>query len=286
MSRVIWKGAVSFGLVHIPIALMPATVQRGIDFDWIDRRSMDPVGYKRINNVTGKEIESENIVHGIAYEKHRYIVLSDEEIRAAYPAATQTVDIVSFVKAEQIPFLYLDTPYFLAPEKRGERAYALLRQALEKSGRLALANVVLHTKQHMAVVIPMDRVLVLNTLRWGNEVRSSEEFGLKDEVANARIGQRELEMAERLIADRSEDWDSARYEEGFSKQIMALVERKAHQGKLETVGSAEPAPEDSGAEIISLTELLKRSLAGKGKATRAKGKPAGSASRGRRSKAG
>jgi len=286
MPRVIWKGAVSFGLVHIPIALMPATVQRGIDFDWIDKRSMDPVGYKRVNKVTGKEIESENIVRGIAYEKHRYIVLSDEEIRAAYPAATQTVDIVSFVKAEQIPFLYLDTPYYLAPEKRGEKAYVLLRQALEKTGRLALANVVLHTKQHMAVVIPLDKVLVLNTLRWGNEVRNVEELGLKDEVANPRIGERELEMAERLIADMSEDWDAARYEEGFTQQIMALVERKAHQGKLEAVGSAERAPEDSGAEIINLTELLKRSLAGKGPANPAKGKPAAGTSRARRSKAG
>jgi len=282
MPRTIWKGAVSFGLVNIPVALLPATAQRGIDFDWIDKRSMDPVGYRRINKVTGKDIESENIVRGIAYEKHRYIVLSDEEIRAAYPEATQTVDIVSFVKAEQIPLLYLDTPYYLAPEKRGEKAYALLRQALEKTGRLALANVVLHTRQHLAVVIPVDKVLVLNTLRWGKEVRGSEELGLKDELVNARIGPRELEMAERLIEDMSEDWDPARYADGFSTQIMALVERKAKQGKLETVDAGELSSDKGSAEIISLSELLKRSLAGKGK-TSVGGAPR---SRARRKKSG
>lgn len=260
MARVVWKGAISFGLVHIPVSLMPATISRGIDFDWLDKRSMDPVGYKRINKATGEAISSENIVRGVKFEKNRYVVLSDEEIRAAYPESTQTVDIVAFVRAEQIPLLYIDTPYYLAPEKRGEKAYALLRDALVKSGRLALANVVLHNKQHLAAVVPFGDALVLDTLRWGNEVRSLDELQLNDEVVHARLGQREIEMAERLIADMSEDWDPAHYEDRFTKQIMELVERKAQQGKLEDVGPLEPASEDGGAKIISLADLLKRSL--------------------------
>lgn len=259
MPRTIWKGAVSFGLVHIPVSLMPATVQRGIDFDWLDKRTLDPVGYKRINKATGEEIESENIVRGVEFEKDRYVVLGEEEIRAAYPESTQTVDIVAFVKAQDIPMLYLDTPYYLAPERRGGKAYALLRRALEETGRLALANVVMHTKQHLAVVVPLGDVLVLNTLRWGNEVRSVDEIDLGEDAVDPRFGARELDMARRLVEEMSEDWEPAQYREEFTEKIMALVERKAQQGKLETVGPVEKAPEE-GAEIINLAELLKRSL--------------------------
>ena len=121
MPRTIWKGAVSFGLVHIPVALVPATTRSGIDFDWLDKRSMDRVGYKRINKTTGEDIESENIVKGVEYEKGNYVVISDDEIKAAHPEATQTVDIVAFVDAKDISFLYIATPYYLTPDRRGEK---------------------------------------------------------------------------------------------------------------------------------------------------------------------
>lgn len=262
MARVIWKGAISFGLINIPVSLVPATTQRGIDFDWLDRRSMEPVGYKRINKVTGKDMDSEDIVRGVRYENDRYVVLSDDEIRAAYPEATQTVDILAFVKSAEIPLLYFDTPYYLTPEKRGEKAYALLHEALERSGRLALANVVMHTKQHLAAVMPLDRALILNTLRWGDEVRSATEIGFKGKAAQARIAPRELDMARRLVEEMSEEWEPTRYQDRFSEQIMELVERKARQGKLESVGAVDRVAEDStdGATIIDLAELLKRSL--------------------------
>lgn len=260
MARVIWKGAVSFGLVHIPVSLVPATVRRGIDFDWLDRRSMDPVGYKRINKVTGKEIASEDIVRGVQYQKHQYVVLDDEEIRAAYPEATQTVDIVAFVEAAQVSPLYIDTPYYLAPERRGEKVYALLREALEATGRAGLANVVLHTRQRLAMLVPLGPALVLHTLRWADEVRAVEELGLKPDAISAQPAARELDMARRLIEDMSEDWEPTRYTDSFQARIMALVERKAHEGKLETVGPAEEPAAEGGAEVIDLAELLKRSL--------------------------
>jgi DNA end-binding protein Ku len=273
MARVIWKGALSFGLVHVPVSLLPATVKRGIDFDWLDKRTMDPVGYKRINKATGKDITGENIVRGVQYEKNRYIVLSDDEIRAAYPEATQTVDIVAFVAAEQIPLLYIDTPYYLKPENRGEKVYALLREALKNSGRVGLAKVVLHSKQHLAVVVPLADVLVLDLLRWGDEVRSVDEVGLTREATGARLGERELEMAERLIADMEEDWDPARYKNEFAQRIGDLVERKATQGKLEAVAPAEPAADgERGGKIIDLADLLRRSL--KSPESRGRGAPA------------
>src|SRR5690606_31039684 len=120
--------AISFGLVHIPVALVPATTRSGIDFDWLDKRSMDPVGYKRVNKATGKEVESRNIVKGVQVEKGHYVVLGEDEIRAAHPEATRTIDILAFVEAAQIPLLYLDTPYYLTPDARGDKVYALLRE--------------------------------------------------------------------------------------------------------------------------------------------------------------
>lgn len=263
MPRTIWKGAVSFGLVHIPVALVPATTRQGIDFDWLDKRSMDRVGYKRINKTTGKEIDSENIVKGVEYEKGHYIVLSDEEIKAAHPKATQTVDIVAFVDARDISFLYIDTPYYLTPDRRGEKVYALLRETLVRTGKVGIANVVLRNKQHLAVVMPLGKALVMNTLRWADEVRGVDYLGLKDDALDPDLAERELDMARRLVEDMSEKWKPEQYKDTFQDQIMALVEQKAHEGKLEAVGGPEEALDRRSADVIDLTELLKRSLAAK-----------------------
>lgn len=260
MPRTIWKGAVSFGLVHIPVAVVPATrSSSAIDFDWLDRRSMDPVGYKRVNKVTGEELEARDIVKGVQYEKGRYVVLSDEEIRAAHPKATQTVDILSFVDAKKIPFLYLDTPYYLLPDKRGEKVYGLLREALTATGKVAVANVVLRSKQHLAVIMPLDGALVLDTLHWADDVSGVDSLELKPEVLEPELSERERDMAVRLVEGMSEDWDPQRYHDSFQAQIMRLVEQKAEAGKIEEVG-AEEEVEAPGAEVIDLTELLRRSL--------------------------
>ena len=263
MPRTIWKGAVSFGLVHIPVALVPATTRQGIDFDWLDKRSMDRVGYKRINKTTGEDIDSENVVKGVEFEKGHYIVLSDDEIKGAHPEATQTVDIVAFVDAKEISFLYISTPYYLTPDRRGEKVYALLRETLIQTGKVGIANVVLRNKQHLAVVMPLGKALVLNTLRWADEVRGVEYLELKDEALNADLNKRELDMAKRLVEDMSEPWDPTQFKDTFQDQIMALVERKAREGKLEAVGGPEEAVDRRSADVLDLTELLKRSLAAK-----------------------
>jgi len=262
MPRTIWKGAVSFGLVHIPVALVPATTRTGIDFDWLDKRSMDRVGYKRINKTTGEDIDSENIVKGVEYEKGNYVVISDEEIKAAHPKATQTVDIVAFVDAKDISFLYIDTPYYLTPDRRGEKVYALLRETLIQTGKVGIANVVLRNKQHLAVVMPLGKALVMNTLRWAEEVRGVEYLEMKDEALNADLNPRELDMAKRLVEDMSEAWNPDQYKDTFQDQIMDLVETKAREGKIEAVGGPEEAVDRRSADVIDLTELLKRSLAG------------------------
>jgi DNA end-binding protein Ku len=262
MPRAIWKGAISFGLVHIPVALVSATASQGVDFDWLDKRSMDPVGYKRVNKVTGEEMEGENIVKGVQYEKGRYVVLSEEEIKAAHPVSTQTIEIFSFVERTQIPLANIDTPYYLAPDRRGEKVYALLRETLRQTDKVALALVVLHTRQYLTALMPLEDALVLVKLRWPSEVRDLDTLELGPETTKAALKKGELDMAKRLVEDMSGDWTPDDYTDQFEAKIMALVERKAHEGKIEDVETVENAAQQ-GADVIDLTELLKRSLGGK-----------------------
>ena len=275
MSRVIWKGAISFGLVHVPVALYPGSSESGIDFDWIDRRTMDPVGYRRINKRTGKPVEKDDIVRGVKVGEGDYVVLGDEEIAAAYPKTTQTIAIESFTAAAQIPFTLLDRPYFLEPVARGEKVYALLREALREAGVVGLARVVLHTKEHLAVLAPVGPALLLDTLRWPAELRDWKELGLPPEGrAAARLKDAELKMAGELIASMTEDFDPARYEDRFSAAVHALVKQRVEAGRTQEVQPLEAAPEAAAGNVIDLTELLSRSLKGRAKAAPAKRKPA------------
>ncbi|MBU4627950.1 Ku protein [Pseudomonas sp. BF61] len=263
MPRAIWKGAISFGLVHIPVSLVSATSAQGVDFDWLDKRSMDPVGYKRINKTTGKEVTKDNIVKGVAYEKGRYVVLSEEEIRAAHPKSTQTIEIIAFIDRDQIPLQNIDTPYYLAPDKRGDKVYALLRETLDTTAKVALANVILHTKQHLAALMPLDSALVLVMLRWPAEVRGLDELELGEDVIKPSLAKGERDMARRLVEGMSADWQPDDYRDSFQDKIMALVKKKAKAGKIENVEAQDGAQERKSADVLDLTELLKRSLAGK-----------------------
>ncbi|CAN7411946.1 Ku protein [Acidovorax sp. LjRoot118] len=281
-TRTMWKGAISFGLVHIPVGLYSATASSGIDFDWLDKRSMEPVGYKRVNKVTGKEIATADIVKGIEYEDGHYVVLTPEEIAAAFPKVTQTIEIETFLDADEIPFVYLERPYYTAPLKRGEKVYALLREALRQSNKVGVAKVVIQSKQHLAVLIPCGRALVLNLLRWGGEIRSFEQLNLPPLDAKAAgIKPAEMDMALQLIEDMTQAWDADSFRNSFAQEIHKLVETKVASGETAAVVKVDSGKETApaGADVLDLTALLKRSLEGKGgKAAavqpKAKGKPA------------
>ena len=264
-ARVVWKGAISFGLVHIPVALYTATTSSAVDFDWLDRRTMEPVGYKRINKKTGKEIAAADIVKGVEIEDGQYVVLSTDEIKAAFPKTTQTIEIESFIQASEIPFVYLERPYYLAPINRGEKVYALLREALLESGRVGVARVVISTRQHLAVLVPSGPALILNLLRWGGEIRSFEALKLPPAGARASgLKESELKMARQLIEEMSAPWDADDFRDSFKDEIMRLVREKAEAGEVQSVEKVDTPTEGTrkGAEIIDLTELLKRSLQG------------------------
>lgn len=259
MARAIWKGAISFGLVHIPVSLISATSSQRIDFDWLDERTMDPVGYKRINKTSGKVVTKEHIVKGIEYEKGQYVVIDEDDIKAALPEVTQTIDIFAFVQNGAIPWINFYKPYFLSPGRRGEKVYALLRETLIKTDKVALAHVVIRTKQHLAAVIPHEGALVVMLLRWPAEVRGVATLDLNKAATDPRLSNQELSMAEQLVEQMSSDWQADEYRNTFDENIMALVEQKASEGEIETVQTDDDS-ERSSADIIDLTEMLKRSL--------------------------
>lgn len=261
-KRSLWKGAISFGLVHIPISLHTATTEQGLNFDWLDKRSMDPVGYKRINKKTGEEIVKENIVKGIEYENGEYVILSPEEIEAAYPKTTQTIEIEAFVPVDDIDLLYLERPYYVAPINKGAKVYALLREILLKNKKAAIARVVIQTKQHLAALIPSGPMLVLYLLRWDDEIRSYEDLALPEEgIKAAGLTDKEIKMGELLVEDMSAKWNPEAYHDSFKEQILDLVEQKVKAGDTASVTPIEPQEQTgASATIYDLTELLQRSL--------------------------
>ncbi|CAB3827570.1 Non-homologous end joining protein Ku [Achromobacter mucicolens] len=262
-ARTIWKGAISFGLVHIPVGLHTATSESGVDFDWLDKRSMDPVGYKRINKRTGKEIDKDNIVKGVEYEDGKYVIVSPDEIADAYPRTTQTIEIQQFVDATDVSFVYLERPYYVAPINKGHKVYALLRDTLAKTGKIGIAKVVIQTKQHLAALIPSGDALVLNLMRWGDEVKSVEGLDLpKAGAKNMTPSASELKMAKMLVEDMSGQWDPEQYQDEFKAAVMELVEKKARAGKTETVIEPQEESPTYADNVIDLTELLQRSLKG------------------------
>jgi DNA end-binding protein Ku len=263
-TRTLWKGAITFGLVHIPIGLYSATAESGIDFDWLDRRTMDRVGYKRVNKKTGKEIAREDIVKGVEWQDGQYVVLSPEEVEKAYPRTTQTIEIEAFIDADEVPFVYLERPYYVAPINKGDKVYALLREALRQSHKVGIARVVISTKQHLAVLIPCGPALILNLLRWGGEIRSWEELKLPPSDAKAAgVKEPELKMARQLIEGMTAHWSADAFRDSFREEIMKLVEAKAKAGETATVQRQEESPAARcGADVVDLTELLRRSLPG------------------------
>ncbi len=262
MPRSIWKGAIAFGLVHVPVALYPASQEDDIDFAWLDKRSMDPVGYQRINKRSGKAITKENIVKGVKQEDGTYVLMDEDEIRNAYPKTMQTIEIEAFVKASEIPFVYLEKPYYLEPIAKADKVYALLREAMIADGVIGIARVVMHTKEHLAALMPDGPVLVLNTLRWATEVRTWDELRIPPAgKAAANLKDAELKMAGQLVSELTVKWQADAYHDNFAEAINQLIKAKVDAGNTHEVTPLE-SPVDSAApsNVVDLTALLKNSL--------------------------
>jgi DNA end-binding protein Ku len=253
------------------VNLYSATHSATIDLDYLDKRDFSPVGYKRYNKRTGKEVEWKDIVRGYQYKKGQYVALSDEDFRRANAKASQTIDIQSFTEATNITPEYYETPYYVAPQKGGEKVYALLREALKKTGKVAIANVVVRTRQHLAVVLPEDDILVLNTLRFADEIRSADDMGVEAPAAKgAGLSAKEISMAEKLIDGMSGAWEPKKYRDTYREDLMKRINEKVRNKETHTLTEPEKeAKPKKTAEVIDLMEVLKQSLAKGGKAGRA-----------------
>jgi DNA end-binding protein Ku len=273
MPRELWKGAIRFGLVHIPVSLYPGEQREDLSFTMLDRRDLSPVGYKRVNKTTGDEVPFDQIVKGYEWEDGHYVTLEKEDFKRANVEASQTVDIIGFIDADQIPHFFYESPYYLAPGKHGDKGYALLRETLVRSHKVGLATVVIRTRQHIAVVYPVENFLVLNTLRYATELRSPDELDVPKDLKDAKVQPRELDMAERLVEDMTmKSWDPTEYHDTYRDDLLKLIEEKA-SGKVRAAPRAK-APRE--AEVIDFASLLERSLAARktGRREEAKESPA------------
>ena len=261
MARALWKGAISFGLVHVPVELHSAEKSNALDFDMLDKRDMQPVGYQRINKKSGKVVPWEQIVKAYQHSKGKYVVLTDTDFREANVEATQTIDILSFVEIEEIPVIHFDTPYYLVPARGGSKGYALLLQTLEQAKKAAVAQVVIRTRQRLAAVMPSSGMLVLCTLRYGYEIRPRDEIDVPA-PKKAAVSGREVDMALQLVKEMSEHFSPKKYRDTYREDLMARIRKRVKAGRTEAVEEAEApaaAPRQS-AEVIDLMALLKSSL--------------------------
>jgi len=288
MARAFWKGSISFGLVEIPVTLQPAIESHDLSFSLLDRKDFSPVGYKRYNKNSGRDVPWDEVVRGYEYEPDEYVVLSDEELRRANVDATQTIEILEFVKREEIDPLFFETPYYVQPQKRGSKAYALLRAALERSGRVGIARVVLRTRQRLAAVVVRDQVLTLDLLRYAHELRSAADVEVPPKSGKG-VTETEIKMAQRLIDGMTGTWDPAHFKDEYRDDVMALVRKKVKSGQTHTIVEPEPDEEPRRARtgVADLMPLLKESLAKQGalarRTAKAKGLRAATKPRRRRS---
>jgi DNA end-binding protein Ku len=260
-SRAIWKGAISFGLVNIPVSLHSAESRDDISFHLLDKRNLSPVRYQRINENTGKEVPWAEIVKGYEYGPGEYVVISDEDLRRANAEATQTVEITEFVDESDITTVYFDKPYYLEPGKKAHKSYALLREVLARSGKVGIARLVLRSREYIAAVYPLGRVLVANLLRYAHELRDPAALDLPSEnLKENGIAEGEVKMAERLVEAMVGKWDPRKFKDEYRTDLMKLIESRIESGKTTTVDETPvPEPRRTG-KVVDIMELLKKSI--------------------------
>jgi DNA end-binding protein Ku len=263
MASRLWTGSISFGLVNIPVSLVTAESHEELDFTLLDKRDDSPIGYQKINKRTGKPVPSDRIVRGFEYQDGRYVIVSDADLKRASPERTQRIDILSFVEAGEIPPMYFDRPYSLEPGRGGDRGYALFREALRRTGKVAVASVVVKTRQHLATVLAHENLLVLDLLRYAAELREPSKLQVPGAMKSLKISEREVSMAERLIGEMTEPWKPERYHDEYRDELLAFIKKRGRAGQL----AASREPEEAApsrtrrAEVIDIADLLQKSLA-------------------------
>jgi DNA end-binding protein Ku len=262
MPRAFWKGSLSFGLVEIPVSLRPAVEADELSFTLLDRKGFSPIGYKRYNKNTGRDVPWDQVIRGYEYEPGEYVVLSDEELKQANVKATQSIEISEFIEGDEIDGVFYEAPYYVEPLKKGSKSYTLLREALDRTGRVGIARIVLRTRQRVAVLVVRGDALVLNLLRYAHEIRGAEGLEVPSK-RGASLSAREVQLAERLIGEMTGKWNPSEFRDTYRDDVLALVQRKIKSGQTHTIVEPERAREKRAprTDLVDLMPLLKRSLA-------------------------
>jgi len=263
MARAIWKGSISFGLVNIPIGLYPATRKEELRFRLLRKTDLSPVNYKRVAEKDGKEVPWDQIVKGYEYEKGKYVVLKEEDFQRVDLEATQTVDIQDFVDQEEIDPIFFYKPYYLEPQKGGDKAYALLRDSLKEKKKVGIAKVVIKTREYLAGVKPEDGALVLELMHFADELVDTSKLDLPNKV---EVGKRELHMASALVDSMSSKWNPEKYKDDYKEALMEVIEEKVEAGGKEIEEKPKKAPKPT--KVIDLVKVLQQSLEQSGRAGR------------------
>src|SRR5712672_343064 len=253
--RALWKGAITFGLVTIPVSLFPATRREELKFRQLRASDHSPVNYKRVAEADGKEVPWDQIVKGYEYEKGKYVVLKEDDFRRADIEATQSVEIIEFVKLEEIDPMFFDRPYYLEPQKKGAKAYALLREALSRSGNVGIAKVVIKTRQHLAAVKPVQDVLVLELMHFAEELVKPDSLQIPGDVD---IGAKELDMASELIDRMTGEWDATKYTDDYRHALLEMIEKKIELGD-KALPAGKPSKK-AATNVVDLASVLQESL--------------------------
>ena len=253
--RAIWKGSISFGLVNIPIALYPATRKEELKFRLLRKRDLSPVNYKRVAAKDGKEVPWDEIVKGYEYEKGKFVVLNEKDFQRVDLEATQTVDIKDFVDLDEIDPMYFYKPYYLEPQKGGDKAYTLLREALADGKKVGIAKVVIKTRQYLAGVKALNHALVLELMHFAEELADPEKLHVPKKT---EVGKREKEMAEALVKSMTSKWDPEKYKDDYRDALMEVIEEKVESGGKEI--EEKPKEKRPSTKVIDLVAVLQESL--------------------------
>lgn len=270
-GRPIWKGSISFGLVNVPVTLYSMEKKSAeVSFKLLDSRNKSTVRYQRINEKTGEEVPWDKIVKGYEYSDGKYVVLNDEDFEKVKIESTQTIEITDFVKREEIDDIYFDKPYILMPGKKAEKGYVLLREALQRTGKVGIAKVVIRTREYLSAVDPKNDALVLVLLRFAHELKKIEDFPVPQESPSEyKVTEKELKLAEQLIASMTAKWKPEQYRDEYRDALLEWIETKAEKGDMASVEHTEKRRAES-TNVIDLAELLAKSMRESSKNEKAK----------------
>lgn len=256
--RPVWVGAISFGLVNIPVELITAEHNASLDFTLLDKRDNSPISYQKINSATNKPVPNQYIIKAFEWEEGQFVEVTEEDFKQANVEATHTIDIQSFIAREEIDLRYFERPYYVKPQKSGQKAYVLLREALKKSNTIAISMVVIRTRAYLSAIYELDDLLILNLLRFESEIKEYEDLSIPD----VKLSPKEMQLATSLIKELTDTWQPEHYHDEYRDALLQTIRDKARGKKIKKAPAQEKKP---AGNVIDIVDLLAQSVSKKGK---------------------